>query len=73
MTTFDDTVGTQNRDSLYQTIFRRIKPYTLARDNSGFTPSYDVKPSGHLAIFAIGLVLFAWLVIGNGIKDIKKI
>lgn len=69
---FDDTNGTQNRDSLFQTMYRRVKPYMLARDNSGFSPTYEVKPTGHMAFFTIGLLLFAWLVIGHiSIKDIK--
>jgi len=63
---FDDTNGTYQGNDLYQTIFRRRTPLQLTRDNSGFTPTY-VQPSlpAHTLIVAIGIVLFAWLVIGH--------
>ena len=72
MTGFDDTNGTQTRNDDFNTFFRRLVPYKLTRDNSGFTPTYAVQPSGHMAFVLIGVALFVWLLAGNGIKDIKK-
>jgi hypothetical protein len=61
---FDDTNGTQDRDSEYQSYPLRKPLLSPNYSNSGFAPSYAYTGAlPHVFFIVVGLALFLWLVL----------